>query len=43
MDMKDIVDNINIVDNKEKVMVILQKTHGFLKLVVDTSGYTMKA
>ena len=32
----DMVDSMNIVDNKG--MLILQKTHCYLKLLVDTSG-----
>ena len=32
----DMVDSMNMVDNKG--MLILQKTHGYLKLLVDTSG-----
>ena len=41
VDMKDMVDNMDMVVNMNMVdsigMVILQKTHGYLKLLVDTS------
>ena len=46
MNMVDMVDNIDMVDNMNKVdsmeIVRMQKTFGYLKLLVDSSGYGRK-
>ena len=38
VDSMEMVDNINMVDSKH--MVIMQKTCGYLKFLLDTSGWT---